>query len=263
MLETRLDNVVYRLGFASSRAQARQLVRHGHFHVNGRRVNIPSYQVKPDDIVTITPGSSRRAGHPRRDRPDRLRRPVAAGRPRGPDRQDPQVARARRDRHAGPGVVDRRALLEVAPAKERKEWLFVAPDGFPDPEDRPRGGRRAPRRLRDRAARPRLRLHVRQLAAPRAALVARGRRSHLGQDRGRRARVHDAAGRPRGRHRHHPQPQEPVCRPARRVARDRGAPARSGAPAPSPPPTSRRRPTSRSSTRTSRSPTSPTRAGSR
>jgi small subunit ribosomal protein S4 len=58
MLETRLDNVVYRLGFAASRAQARQLVRHGHFHVNGRRVNIPSYQVRPDEVVTIAPGSS-------------------------------------------------------------------------------------------------------------------------------------------------------------------------------------------------------------
>src|SRR5919198_1349285 len=58
MLETRLDNVVYRLGFAASRAQARQLVRHGHFHINGRRVNIPSYQVKPDDIVSMSPGSS-------------------------------------------------------------------------------------------------------------------------------------------------------------------------------------------------------------
>ena len=57
MLETRLDNVVYRLGFASSRAQARQLVRHGHFLVNGRRVNIPSYQCKPDDIVSIRPDS--------------------------------------------------------------------------------------------------------------------------------------------------------------------------------------------------------------
>src|SRR5205823_9591984 len=57
-LETRLDNVVYRLGFAASRAQARQLVRHGHFHVNGRRVNIPSYQVKPDDVITMTPNSS-------------------------------------------------------------------------------------------------------------------------------------------------------------------------------------------------------------
>ena len=58
MLETRLDNVVYRLGFAASRAQARQLVRHGHFQVNGRRVNIPSYQVKPDDIVTVAAGSA-------------------------------------------------------------------------------------------------------------------------------------------------------------------------------------------------------------
>ena len=57
MLETRLDNVVYRLGFAASRAQARQLVRHGHFQVNGRRVNIPSYQVKPDDIITMRQGS--------------------------------------------------------------------------------------------------------------------------------------------------------------------------------------------------------------
>ena len=57
MLETRLDNVVYRLGFAASRAQARQLIRHGHFQVNGRRVNIPSFQVKPDDVVALKPGS--------------------------------------------------------------------------------------------------------------------------------------------------------------------------------------------------------------
>jgi small subunit ribosomal protein S4 len=57
-LETRLDNVIYRLGFAGSRAQARQLVRHGHFHVNGRRVNIPSYGVRPDDVITFRPGSS-------------------------------------------------------------------------------------------------------------------------------------------------------------------------------------------------------------
>jgi small subunit ribosomal protein S4 len=57
MLETRLDNVVYRLGFAASRAQARQIIRHGHFQVNGRRVNIPSYQVRPDDIVSLKPGS--------------------------------------------------------------------------------------------------------------------------------------------------------------------------------------------------------------
>ena len=58
LLETRLDNVVYRLGFASSRAQARQLVRHGHFLVNGRRVNIPSYQVRPDDVVAMKPDAA-------------------------------------------------------------------------------------------------------------------------------------------------------------------------------------------------------------
>jgi small subunit ribosomal protein S4 len=57
MLETRLDNVVYRLGFAASRAQARQIIRHGHFQVNGRRVNIPSFQVKPNDIVSLKQGS--------------------------------------------------------------------------------------------------------------------------------------------------------------------------------------------------------------
>ena len=57
MLERRLDNVVYRLGFASSRAQARQIIRHGHFHVNGRRVNIPSYQVRVGDIVALRQGS--------------------------------------------------------------------------------------------------------------------------------------------------------------------------------------------------------------
>jgi small subunit ribosomal protein S4 len=57
MLETRLDNVIYRLGFAASRAQARQLVRHGHFQVNGRRVNIPSFQVKPNDVINLKNGS--------------------------------------------------------------------------------------------------------------------------------------------------------------------------------------------------------------
>ena len=57
MLEARLDNVVYRLGFAGSRAQARQLVRHGHFQVNGRRVNIPSYGVRPGDVVSLKQGS--------------------------------------------------------------------------------------------------------------------------------------------------------------------------------------------------------------
>lgn len=53
VLESRLDNVVYRLGFASSRSQARQLIRHGHFEVNGRKTNIPSFLVKPGDQITV------------------------------------------------------------------------------------------------------------------------------------------------------------------------------------------------------------------
>lgn len=52
LLELRLDNVVYRLGFGASRRQARQLILHGHFLVNGRRVNIPSFRVKPDQVIT-------------------------------------------------------------------------------------------------------------------------------------------------------------------------------------------------------------------
>ena len=53
MLELRLDNVVYRMGFANSRPQARQLVSHGHFAVNGRATNIPSFHVKPGDRVEV------------------------------------------------------------------------------------------------------------------------------------------------------------------------------------------------------------------
>ncbi|MGB5177676.1 MAG: 30S ribosomal protein S4 [Gammaproteobacteria bacterium] len=54
LLEGRLDNVVYRMGFASSRSESRQLVRHNGISVNGSRVNIPSYQVQPSDVVGIT-----------------------------------------------------------------------------------------------------------------------------------------------------------------------------------------------------------------
>ncbi|MDN5331575.1 MAG: small subunit ribosomal protein [Tepidanaerobacteraceae bacterium] len=53
LLECRLDNVVYRLGFAKSRAQARQVVRHGHIEVNGKKVDIPSYQVRPGDVIAV------------------------------------------------------------------------------------------------------------------------------------------------------------------------------------------------------------------
>ncbi|MGQ9915144.1 MAG: 30S ribosomal protein S4 [Thermogutta sp.] len=53
LLERRLDNVVYRLGFGLSRSQARQIIRHGHILVNGKRVDIPSYSVQPGDVVTV------------------------------------------------------------------------------------------------------------------------------------------------------------------------------------------------------------------
>src|SRR3990172_8899131 len=62
LLETRLDNVVYRLGFAMSRKEARQLVLHGHVAVNGRKVTIPSYQVQPGDVIAPT---GRGREHPR------------------------------------------------------------------------------------------------------------------------------------------------------------------------------------------------------
>lgn len=57
ILESRLDNVVYRLGFAMSRAEARQLVSHGHFTVNGRKVNIPSFLVKPGMVISLKDSS--------------------------------------------------------------------------------------------------------------------------------------------------------------------------------------------------------------
>jgi small subunit ribosomal protein S4 len=58
LLERRLDNVIYRLGFADSRAQARQLVRHGHILVNGHRADVPSYLVKEGDTISWKPGSA-------------------------------------------------------------------------------------------------------------------------------------------------------------------------------------------------------------
>jgi len=62
ILETRLDNVAYRLGFGTSRAQARQIVLHKHLEVNGKMVNIPSYLVKPGDIITMREKSTASSG---------------------------------------------------------------------------------------------------------------------------------------------------------------------------------------------------------
>jgi small subunit ribosomal protein S4 len=61
LLERRLDNVVYRLGLASSRAEARQLVRHGHFLVNGRKVDIPSYSTRVGDVIEVRESSRNKA----------------------------------------------------------------------------------------------------------------------------------------------------------------------------------------------------------
>jgi len=60
LLESRLDNVVFRLGLAPFRRQARQLISHGHFLVNGKKVNKPSYQVKKGDIITVSPSSRKK-----------------------------------------------------------------------------------------------------------------------------------------------------------------------------------------------------------
>ena len=114
LLESRLDNVFVRLGFAASRRQARQLVTHGHWMVNGRRVDIPSYQVRPEDIISIK-SELRRCGHnPAGDRTRLDRAGLAPGRSRLPHRQGPALSRALRDLGAGPGAADRRAVLQVA-----------------------------------------------------------------------------------------------------------------------------------------------------
>lgn len=62
LLERRLDNVVHRIGLGTSRAQARQVVRHGHIEVNGRKVNIPSFTVKPNDVVAVREKSKQHPG---------------------------------------------------------------------------------------------------------------------------------------------------------------------------------------------------------
>ena len=62
LLESRLDNIVYRIGFATTRRGARQLVNHGHINVNGKKVDIPSYRVKPGDVIAIKENSSDHKG---------------------------------------------------------------------------------------------------------------------------------------------------------------------------------------------------------
>ena len=119
LLERRLDNVLVRLGFAASRRQARQLIRHGHWLVNGRRVDIPSYQVRPDDVISIRLRIKRGRRRALGDRADGGCAAVAAGGPRLADREGASTARARRDHDAGRRTADRRALLQVGPATKK------------------------------------------------------------------------------------------------------------------------------------------------
>ena len=117
LLERRLDNVIYRLGLATSRAQARQLVRHGHFLVNGRKVDVPSYQVKAGDMVDGA--RHQRAEHhdPARARRGQgtRRAGMAVVRRRPDDRQDLLAADPPADQPAGAGAADRRVVFEVGP----------------------------------------------------------------------------------------------------------------------------------------------------
>jgi ribosomal protein S4 len=114
LLESRFDNVLVRLGFAGSRRQARQMIGHGHWYINGRRVDIPSYHLKPDDVITMRP-SAPVEPVVRRDRADLRRAGLATGRPRRPHRKGAPPPRTCGDHHAGAGTAHRRALLEVAP----------------------------------------------------------------------------------------------------------------------------------------------------
>ena len=114
LLECRLDNVVYRAGFARTRRHARQLVGHGHFQVNGQKVNIPSFQVTAHDVIDVreksletTPFIVARETHGERDRARVARGdPVADAHPRAP------AASPGPDRHPGPRAAHRRVLQQ-------------------------------------------------------------------------------------------------------------------------------------------------------
>ena len=115
ILESRLDNVVYRSGLARTRRAARQLVSHGHFLVNGEKVNIPSYRVTQFDIIDIKPKSLETT--PFLIARENSRRPtdsrLASGRAEPAPRARTPAPRAKPDRRAAAGAADRRALLEV------------------------------------------------------------------------------------------------------------------------------------------------------
>ena len=115
LLERRLDNVAYRVGFATSRAAARQLVRHGHFTVNGRKVDIPSFSVKPGDVVAVQADQPEERGDSARPRGSQGtgRSGMAAVRRRRHGRQDRIDPEPPADQPARAGTADRRVVFEV------------------------------------------------------------------------------------------------------------------------------------------------------
>src|SRR5687768_11399213 len=191
LLERRLDNAVYRAGFATSRRQARQLVNHGHVEVNGRKVDIPSFQVKAGDTVSIkeasrgnahVEGAWQTAGG--RGRPNWIARSTSSS------SSSFTASNSAASRRRAPGGFSEKPRARVAYALvalfHTKVYDYgngsTQPlDGFSDASPPRRRGRdfdRALRPLLRAAVRARLRHDHRQLPAPRAALFDRGRGHH-------------------------------------------------------------------------------------
>ncbi len=199
-LELRLDNVVYRMGLGTSRAQARQLVAHGHFAVNGVPTDIASYQLRPGD-------TGRRAREPARSRAvqDRQGDPpqppgagVAVHRRGHPGRFHRLPAQPRPDAARSQRAARGRVLLEVTAPHDRTR----------EPADRACRGSRHVRQVRGRTPPGRLRRHPRQRASARPPVLARGRRGHQHPDPRRVPGVLDDPRRQGRRHPDRPQRQE-------------------------------------------------------
>ena len=224
LLEQRLDNVVFRLGFATSRSEARQLVRHGHFEVNGRKVDVPSFRVKTGMRVTLRRFVARDRAHHRGARgpgtPQRAG--LARAREGSVHGRDEGGADARRHHDADSRTAHRRTLLALSRARRpsasrsaakprevhqvglrrpesrgishaaRAHRPELAPADPPaTPRDRGRLGDAALRPLLVRTARARLRRDARQRAAARAAVVAQRRGDHVAAHQRRAPRVLD------------------------------------------------------------------------
>ena len=145
LLERRMDNVIYRLGLATSRAQARQLVRHGHFTVNGSKVDIPSYSVKAGDVVGVQARSAQNPTiqHAMEEVQGPRRSRVAVVRRRHDGRPHRLAADARADQPARAGTAHRRVVFRSRPGLQtrRAADLKVRPTVPLPAAIRVRGGR--------------------------------------------------------------------------------------------------------------------------